>query len=1664
MPLSPRNIFAALAVFLATIASSNAELPQAQIATAMRSPAGMTWAVSNPEATPWTVDASGVHLANVPTGSSAWIEATVTGPGVAGLNSYQSYWELFNQTVWIDGVQSGAILTDGYGAPRAQVGPGVHTVRWQFVRTNKPSYSQLDLQHASWKPFTETPLNSALVGEGVTLSSPGLNPWIGQDALHHGDGAGAWSGLKVDPLPTGQVSTDAPLRATFEGPGIFTFWHRTYGNGQATLRFDNGSDSHIYSHEWKRTRRLVGAGPHVAEWRATSYPGSAQRSSFDMAVDEIQLLPLIPFATALETPGREWTAAPASGDATQAYGIPDPDASGGSMVTGFGTGISTPVSGPALLKIRYRGNTPGISVDGYFTTGGLRIEGPDAHGWEVVARALPDEAMELTLAGSYNTEIDKVEFLAPPPTLSSTLGLAEGILTSGGPDAWTVSPYEELGGFGARIEVPYGHEESWLEMPVEGPAEVRFFWKSGTYNYNRDFSVQVDGKELEAMNGYVSSSQVRIEVPAGSHKVRWVARAPRSSWLGPNTAYIATPEILPIPPNGGALSALGLDQPVVFPPGWSASGTFTQNGTPALQAPPLENMNPHSTADYEIKSRFTGPGLLSFWWYAAPPVASSGSARWFFEGERAGDEELRRDASEAPGWKREQLWLPPGDALFRWNVEGWPDEVALTALDQIKFTPSPAASLGEAVDAPSLVWETTPYAPWTGFVVESPSNDVAISPNLTAGQSAILEAEVEGPGTISFRWKRFGSNTVQGEFQVPDGPAIGVYSDGDREEYFIPSTGPALLHWIAKGREWATESDSWIGVDEVVWTPLPVRPLEQVLDAPSAVRWKTSADTPFTGRDDPGAVGGSSAYVAVKEGQEAWLEATVNGPGLFDFWLREVPGFELSWDLWDYWSLTIDDQPVAIDGTTWPAQWITGDGPHRIRLTLKNPVDGYDLFAGAVDQVSWIPMGSMPLVRATGLKKNIWKVDPKRSPAGMQGAGRDGAPAALMRTGTDATSWMQTTVKGPCEVSWDSTASMNWQAGDSRISLMIDGKRVMDFYEHEWERMRLTLPAGAHVLRWVSEPWGYDEEPSPEETGLAFDSTWRIGGMEIKQGLSLLARALDAPSLFALERGDDGGTLKMVGGNDVWEPGGASTLYLFSPGKSGRYDFRWGRPDGGSGILYLSDLFDYYTLLQSDEAGWRDHSRLLREGSHLEFTYEPDHWADPEIRPPYLDALTVDTRAPRSLASAIESKQEVESEDWLGMVSSRAKSDRDYGCSLIGSGGVTELATTTLTGPARVSYWWKKAGPGILRLKVDGGFIPVPEPPDSWTQVEFNLGTGEHSVQWVHATQGQGHLSPAAEASLDGLTIRQTDGLTLSQVAATDPAFVLDTTASTPGALPWHPVSYKEADGSWTEAARVISGSRVLKTTVQGPAQLRFKARCFDGYPQGNVISPASSESIIIGPGGYPQTLSQHLSVEVDGAARAKIEATTNGAWQEIAVEVPSGTHDITFRLMALKTRLWREYVTDSDDPDLQGWVDDLEVFSESAFSATSATSPPPPDRSSSMDSDGDGSSDELERCFGTNPLDFESKPPDLRIISANQGAPVRILEVPYIHPDASAWVETSCDLQHWEKLSTPLRSSRKPSTLSEPSYDTETMQGIPLTSDEACRYYRVQFDGFSDN
>lgn len=179
-------------------------------------------------------------------------------------------------------------------------------------------------------------------------------------------------------------------------------------------------------------------------------------------IDEIRFSPEVPLAAALDTPAWDWEGIN-SGNG-RPFGADDPTAKGGAaVVLPTGSSISTQISGEGILRVRFKGNTPRVAVGtGQLSTEVLandpEVIGTDAR---IAAALIPAGGGTLRISAQGETEVDSVEWIAPPLSVAATLGLPNSV-TSGGAGTWAPAPVHRLGRYVAELTVNEASPEGWF--------------------------------------------------------------------------------------------------------------------------------------------------------------------------------------------------------------------------------------------------------------------------------------------------------------------------------------------------------------------------------------------------------------------------------------------------------------------------------------------------------------------------------------------------------------------------------------------------------------------------------------------------------------------------------------------------------------------------------------------------------------------------------------------------------------------------------------------------------------------------------------------------------------------------------------------------------------------------------------------------------------------------------------------------------------------------------------------------------------------------------------------------------------------------------------------------------------------------------------------------
>lgn len=1572
------TLVCSLAISCAVFSARAAVSPQ-EVAEAMGGHPAIAWNWS--ESSQWSLENQRLTLRSNGQGTH-FIQATVSGPGVMELKAPDLDVSNLEALIFVDGVQSGGRTT---GFPtRVQVPAGSHTVRWQVqnlsYRIGQPTVTRLS--PVVWDPYVESPLQVAGVSEGaVTLSGE----WIGQNRSHHGDGSAAWSGIQVSTLP-GETLVYPVLRADFSGEGVFTYQAKVT-DGYGSFRINGGSWSNIYSQDpWHRKVTRFDPGVHSIEWKV-SKSQSFQRVAGDMVIDEIRFSPEVPLADALDTPGWIWSGLESAEG--RPFGTENPEANGGgSVILPTGSEISSTLPEAGMLQIRFRGYQPRVSLGGEEV--GLEIVADPASSddWQIGAVVVPAANTPVRVFAPSGSEVDSIVVIRPPSSVADVLGLPGEGFSLGGQAVWQVAPRTRLGKYVVELQVDEGAESGWLEFPVTGPAEVSIDFDANYVRENLEFLV--DGKRVwDGEASYPDS--VVIEIPEGSHVLRCVGRM---GWHE-DDFRITDLKVSPLPPGGKIAAALDMAQPWGSSGDWRVDSVLSSDGVDSLR--PLPPANPsHALAEttHTLRAPVDGPGYFSFRTYVgeSPDASYSSAIGW---SSNVHPNAYRHHSDDEKGWLQETLWFPPGRHWLRWQSTGTAHDLSLVAIDDVLFAASEVLSFDEVVGASDVVWKNDPQRPWTGVRKESGAEPVIVSQTLDGDDETRLEATVQGPGEIRFRWRNGGNGWINGEFRINGKQHEAYLPWGDQDEEWIipiPSSGEVKLEWIYE----SSHDGNWVEMENVVWTPSPVIPLAEALDAGPGVTWETGSGNPFTGGPDAAAKNGSAARVEIAPGEEAWLDAVVDGPGVFDFWLRDVPGADNAGSEVE-WELLIDGETSHIQDwqMTWPVQWILSDGPHRIRLKFTNPESSQkSLFVG-VDDVLW-----KPLVRR---HEEGWTSGGSAGPDVFQTGGRDDEPQVVLPLQTGESRWVEKAVTGPGTLVWSERVTYGAYTQSSRV-VTIDGVCVIpeQYDQDEWLTYRLHFPEGGHTVRWSTEPYLFDGETYEKRS----DSIWQISGMTYLPGLPGLMTAIEDSANVWLAIGHENG--EAVTGNeshdgiDAWSMGDETVLYLCNVGDEGLM---------AGGMVYQTDF-------ESGAAGWKETTRWAGPGEIVEWVSARSFGYGIYVPPCIIDSFVAESIATVPLHEALDIGEEILSEDWVGLKNGGGAFDGiDSGWSRVTELYQKNTATFSVQSPARVSFRWKSSGNGKLGVLVNGAWLPVGEPGEEWKEVEFEV-ADTSELKWVHSAVWETLADAPGDAWIDMLTITPVPVRSLDDVVSAGSGLHFASANSSGNGQPWRSAGYRDRNGVWREAARSIASAEELRTSVTGPAIVSFRAYCADVTVPDPVV--LSKSVIVVGAWPGMQVDGHYLGVKVGDREVLRLTKEETSGWQEHRFHVPAGEHVVSWRIDDI---VRYGYPPENPVPAGQAWVTgvsvknpraDYDEWASGSLAGNTKTDP-------KEDADGDGQINYLEYAYSTNPDDASSRPPEMfgsMLRSAYR------LHIPRLPAHVPGVLMTSEDLVNWMPSSIRLRSS----------------------------------------
>lgn len=271
-----------------------------------------------------------------------------------------------------------------------------------------------------------------------------------------------------------------------------------------------------------------------------------------------------------------------------------------------------------------------------------------------------------------------------------------------------------------------------------------------------------------------------------------------------------------------------------------------------------------------------------------------------------------------------------------------------------------STNLGEAVDAPYLVWTTGGHTNWLYQTsVTFDGVDAAQSGFIKTNQETWIETVINGPGTLSFWWKVKTGPTDGLQFYINGQLQAQIFGDiGWQYRVFSLPEGPNTNRWryFRPNHPGGYDPDAAY-LDQVIFTTAEPLPLAKALDTCGAV-WSTGGNsnpTYWTGQTNVTRDGVDAAQSgAITDSQESWLACSVSGVTNVSFWWKVSS--ETNADLLEFW---VDSTRLTnISGeVNWVSnRFVITPAPHTLKWRFFND-DGVTAGQnrGWVDQIVFRP-------------------------------------------------------------------------------------------------------------------------------------------------------------------------------------------------------------------------------------------------------------------------------------------------------------------------------------------------------------------------------------------------------------------------------------------------------------------------------------------------------------------------------------------------------------------------------------------------------------------------------------------------------------------------------------------------------------------------------------
>lgn len=457
-------------------------------------------------------------------------------------------------------------------------------------------------------------------------------------------------------------------------------------------------------------------------------------------------------------------------------------------------------------------------------------------------------------------------------------------------------------------------ESSWIESTVAGPARLSFWWRLAG-SAGDELAVDVGFATRHVLRGTTPWQNQSVEIPSGSHTVRWLYRKDSGAGAVTDGAWLDEVRVVPVAPS------------IQTPPrsttnclGAIAMFTVTAVGTPPLQyqwllngaeilgangaSLVITNLVPGLAGDYSV--RVTNPAgavesprarlvlksgrtmeLAEALDWAGPAPRSGPLNEWYGQDCESYDgiDAARSAAIGHGGVSSMELEVAgPGTLQFWWRVSSESSDYAEVRVDgQMRMRVSgergwESRSLSVEEGTHRIEWRYVKNgtgsagqdAAWVDQVRFLPAPPSVVGPydvTVCVGESVTLSAEVTGFPPLRSRWQK---NRVD----IP-----GMTGTELRLTSMRVSDAGAYRLVVTNAVGTVVSREARVRVIECV-------PLPEALDA-TELTWTTSPSRPWHGQTTVAHDGVDAAQSGViGDSEQSWIETRVEGPGLLDFWWR----------------------------------------------------------------------------------------------------------------------------------------------------------------------------------------------------------------------------------------------------------------------------------------------------------------------------------------------------------------------------------------------------------------------------------------------------------------------------------------------------------------------------------------------------------------------------------------------------------------------------------------------------------------------------------------------------------------------------------------------------------------------------------------------------------